>query len=755
MPARKTEPLLDIGRSLAADSSVRRHVVLLGGGHSHVAVLRSFAMRPEPRTRLTLISPYPHAVYSGMVPGTLVGLYPPEASRIDVSALAARSGATYLPDRATRIDAARRVVETETRGEIPYDLLSVDVGSRPLGIDGVRDLPAVVGAKPVEEATGRIARFLERARESGHGNAVVVGAGSGGVEVAFALCRELGRDRVGLVEAAPELLPGGSARMRRLVARLVAQYGIASYVGRRFETSEGGRVTLDDGTTLEAELVVWATGAEGLPFLRRSGLPVDERGFVRVDDQLRCVAAPEIFAVGDCARMESHPELPRAGVYAVRQGPILDENLRRSLRDRPLLRYRPQSDFLSLVSTGDGRAAMSYRGLASHGRLWWRLKDWIDRRFIESYEPPRAARLRRGPEVAATMPMDPCGGCAAKIDPDMLARTLRGLGAATPSVTIGLDAPDDAAVLPAPEGNLVFTVDAFPPFASDPRLAGEVAALNALSDVWAMGGTPTAVLALVGVDPDDGESREADLRQMMQGARLALDRVGVPLAGGHSIELASPLIGFAVVGSVSPDGTLTKGGARAGDHLYLTKPLGTGVVLAATRAGACPVAWTEEVVRVMREPNDAAARCCAAAQVHACTDVSGFGLVGHLAEMLRASGASAEVGLAGLPSLPGALELLEAEWRSSADESLRDALSRGVELVGVSPDAPGVALAFDPQTSGGLLAAVSPDDADGLERRFADAGVGATRIGTVCEGSPGAIRLLARAAAGGQVEARA
>lgn len=754
MPGPGTD-LSAASRREVTGSETRRHVVLAGGGHSHVHVLRSLAMRPEADTRFTVVTPARYAVYSGMVPGRLVGAYDAEQVGIDVAALAARAGARFLPDRVVRVDAQRRVIETAARGEIPYDLLSLDVGSRPRKVQPLLGHPGVVGVKPVEEAASRIERFLADVRKRREGRVVVVGAGSGGVEVAFALRHELPAAPAGgvaIVEAADTLLPAGSRRLRGLVADLTAQYGIETYTGRRFDRFEEGHVHLDDGSILEADLVLWATGAEGLPFLRESGLPVDGEGFVLVDDTLRCTSAPEVFAVGDCARMVSHPAMPRAGVFAVRQGPILEENLRRALRERPPIVYRPQKDFLSLLSTGDGRAVMSYYGRAGHGTFWWRLKDWIDRRFMEKYARPTAMALRRGPEVAETMPMEACGGCAAKVDPDMLIRTLRALSPADgPGVAIGLAAPDDAAVLAPPaEGRLVFTVDAFPPFLSDPLLVGEVAALNALSDVWAMGGRPTAALALVGVDPADGESREADLRQMMLGARGALDRLGVPLAGGHSIETASPIIGFAVVGGVAPEGTMTKAGARRRDILVLTKALGTGVVLAATRAGECPAAWTEATIESMRRANDVAARLFSAAGVRACTDVSGFGLAGHLGEMLAASRLAADVWAAELPALPGALELLEHDWRSSADEGLRAAREIRTTVVDLPPDDPRIPLLRDPQTSGGLVAAVSESVWPALRDTLAAAGVSAVAIGVVTDGPPGALRLVPRRVVAGR-----
>jgi selenide,water dikinase len=263
-----------------------------------------------------------------------------------------------------------------------------------------------------------------------------------------------------------------------------------------------------------------------------------------------------------------------------------------------------------------------------------------------------------------------------------------------------------------------------------------------------MGGTPTAALALVGVSARDGASREADLRQMMSGARAALDRLDVPLAGGHSIETDTPLIGFAVLGAVREDQTMTKGGASVGDRILLTKPLGTGVVLAATRAGECPPEWTEATITSMKEANDVAARCLNDAGIRCCTDVSGFGLAGHLAEMLRASDVGAELHADALPALPGALELLGHEWRSSADEALVESLREAVAPIDLPVDDPRLALLRDPQTSGGLVAAVPQRLWQDVRRRLAEAGLSGVPIGTVVAGAPGQIRVRS----GGLVE---
>jgi selenide,water dikinase len=726
------------GRARASRSRFR-HLILAGGGHAHVHVLRMLAARPFESARVTLVSPSALSVYSGMVPGTLVGAYGIEDGSIDVAALAARAGAAFLRDRVVAIDAAAREVRTELSGPLPFDLLSLDVGSRPAQVESVAGQPHVVPVKPVEEAVPRIRAFLDAARAGRMpAEAAVVGGGAGGIEVALGLrasLRDVTGARVVVFEHAPDLMPGGSPKARSLLMRVLRERDVEVRTGVEPRPVPGG-LALAGGEEVEAALVIWATGAKGLPLLRESGMPVEGRGFLRVDSHLRSVGAPEIFAAGDCAVLEEHPRLPRAGVFAVRQGSILERNLRAILAGGRLRAYVPQKRFLSLLSTGDRRAVALYGGWAAHGRGWWLLKDWIDRRFIARHAPPRATALR-APEAASSADageaatMAPCGGCAAKVDFQTLARMLGEIETTSaPGVAIGLAAPDDAAILAPPgDAHLVFTVDAFPAFLDDPFTVGEVAAVNAVSDVYAMGGTPVAALAIVTATQGESAAGRAELLAAMRGARAGLAREGTALVGGHSLLSETFSIGFAVLGKVAPEAVLTKAGLRVGDRLVLTKPLGTGVICAATRAGECPADWTDGVLASMRASNAAASGIFAAAGVRACTDVSGFGLAGHLAELLSASGCGAELSLSALPALAGARELLAAGWRSSAHAANERALREVAASDETSRDAPSLALACDPQTSGGLLAAASPNVLDRLLAELSEAGIPAAVIG--------------------------
>jgi selenide,water dikinase len=733
----------------------RRHLLLVGGGHAHLHVLLSLAADPLPGAAVTLISPESYATYSGMVPGALAGLYDLADAQVDLRALCARAGVRFVADQSMRIDAVSRLVECRTGATISYDVLSLDIGSVPAGSDDPAVRRHAVPVKPLAHAIDRIVAFGEDARRGGEPRrAVVVGGGAGGVEVAFAVARRLtgARDgRVVVVDRHRRPLPGYPARVSDRIERLFRARHIEYVGGVEVDRLEAGRVHLKDRNVLTAGLVLWATSAAGPPLLGASGLPLDGNGFLRVGDDLRCGAHADILAAGDCATIDAYPTLPKAGVYAVRQGPILAHNLRAALNgDVFVARYRPQRRFLSLVGTGDGRAVLSYYGLVLDGRWVWRLKEWIDRRWVDRHGSPARRTAARPPSMprragpAAGAAMRPCGGCAAKVGAEVLGRVLGRLPRTVDDrVVIGLDRPDDAAVTTHPAGqDVVTTVDFFPPFLDDPLLVGEVAAVNAASDVYAMGGEPRAATALISLPRGDEPEIENTLELVLRGGLRGLAGMQVALVGGHTVEGESLLVGFAFTGSVDRAHMMTKGGARPGDALVLSKPLGTGVILAAARMGMAPAAWVDAAAARMRTPNRDASRVLRAAGVRACTDVTGFGFGRHLVEMLTASDAAARIDLQCLPALAGAVALLGAGWRSSCHS--RNARATASHLQPASDGARrGAAyeLLFDPQTSGGLLAAVPPASLAAIERALRDSGVECHVVGEIVAGRSGNIDL--------------
>jgi selenide,water dikinase len=700
---------------------IRRDLVLAGGGHAHALVLRRFAMRPPEAVRLTLIDPVPAAAYTGMLPGYAAGHYARHEVMVDLVALAQAAGARLVLDRVTGIDRAARQVALADGPPVAYDVLSLDVGAG----TAMPELPGfaehALAAKPFGAFADRWEAFL--ADPAARPAVAVLGGGAGGAELAMACAYRLAprQGRVTLIERGPAIAATLPAAARRRLAAALAGRGVTVLTGAAPAAVDAAGVTLADGRRIAAGLVIGAAGVRPPAWLADSGLAL-HAGFVAVDRHLQS-SDPAVFAAGDCAHLAASPR-PKAGVYAVRAAPVLAANLAAALAGAPLRGFRPQRDHLKLIAEG-GRSALAEKaGLVLAAPWLWRLKDRIDRRFL--------ARLTPAPAPAGDDP-PLCGGCGAKVGAAALAEGLAGLPPGDRLAGPG----DDAALLETGGARQLLSTDLLRALTLDEAVMAEIAANHALGDIWAMGAEPQGALATV-VLPRAAPAIEARmLARLMAGARRALAAAGCPILGGHTASGAELMVGFAVTGLMPPGAAVrTKGGARPGDALLLTKPLGTGTVLAAAMAQRrAPGVVTGEAAAAalgsMRRPSATAAAILAPA-ARAMTDVTGFGLAGHLLEMLAAAGAGAEIALAALPLLPGA-EALAAAGAASSLAPANRAFAAG--RVQGAEGARG-ALLFDPQTCGGLLAAVPAGRAEALLAELAAAGVAAARIGRVREGPP-------------------
>jgi len=658
-------------------------------------------MKPQPGVRLTIVSREIDSPYSGMLPGYVAGLYPPEDLHFDLARLAAFANARLIHDEVTALDPDGRQIHLTGHPPLRFDVVSLNTGGIPLGVS-----EHVIPVKPISQFMPR----WEHARANiGPGNrVVVVGGGAGGVELAMAMRTSL-PPGTRIIVVCSELLPGlpGPASIR--VRASLERRGIELQERFRVISATSAALTAEDGRELAADHVFWVTGVTAPAFLRASGLEVDGQGFVVVDEHLRSVSHPHVFAAGDVAALRGQAR-PKSGVFAVREGPVLAANLRRTLVGRRLVPFRAQARFLVLIGTGDRRAVASRGRFSAEGRWVWWWKNSIDRRFMRRFNrlPEMATaefdlpgRLREG----APDPMR-CGGCGAKLGASPLLRVLSRLPPQNFShVALGIG--DDAALIRT-DGDVILTVDGFRSLVSDPYLFGRVTAHHSLNDVLAMGGRPVSALALATVPLMAEAMMEDDLFQMLSGAVDVLNAHGVPLVGGHSAEGAELTLALTVTGALDGVKPLTKSGLRPGDRLILTKPLGTGVTLAAHMRAELPSGSLLAVVRMLDESNAEALKLLRAHGVRALTDVSGFGFAGHLSEMLRASGVGVEVDVSAIPALPGALGLLARGLKSSLQRNNLQALD---DFRHTGVDGPRLDLLADPQTAGGLLAGLPADTA--------------------------------------------
>ncbi len=723
-------------------------IVLIGGGHSHVQVLKSFGMRPESGVQLTLIASEIEAPYSGMLPGLVAGHYTYDQCHIDLVRLSRFANARIIHAAACGIDRRTRQVLFAERPPLAYDLLSIDVGITPAvdGIQGARQHALIV--KPISTFAPRWQVLADSVlKPDGPRRIAVVGGGAAGFELVLAMRHSLRRrvEAAGMdasafqfsLISATEILPRHNRRARMLARRSLAECNVEVIEGRPVAAVAADDVTLNDGRKVAADAIVIATAAAAPAWLADTGLSLDKDGFLAIRPTLQVLDDDDVFAVGDCASMVKSPR-EKSGVFAVRQGPPLTDNLRRRARGERAREFVPQRQFLTLLSTGDKHAIAARGAWAVSGAWVWTWKDSIDQGFMRKFNELPEMAGSAGDEMR-------CAGCAAKVGPVTLERVLDRLGPAPSSAPVrDLAGRDDAAVLDQGGGRFrLETIDFFRAFWPEPYLFGEIAANHAMNDIYAMGGEPDHALAVAILPHASPRRTEDDLFQLMAGARATFSREGVSLVGGHTSEGDELAAGFFVSGTVAKERVLRKSGLQPGNVLILTRPLGTGILFAAWMRGkergtAITVAMAE-----MRRSNREVARILAAHGATAATDVTGFGLVGHLIEMLDASGAAASIDFERVPAYPTALQLGQSGIASTL---LPENLGRVGRIDAIeSVDAAQLAVLFDPQTSGGLLAGIPADKVDACVAALRSGPAPAAAvIGAVLlpgEAKPGRIKL--------------
>ena len=702
---------------------IQKDLVFIGGGHAHALALRMLAMRPISGLRITLVSPASHTPYSGMLPGLVAGHYSFEQTHIDLARVCQWAGVRFICAEVDAIDPVGQMVSLQGRPSIAYDVLSVDVGSQPEldSVPGARRYSVPV--KPVAHLWQRWSDLREKLQSSpadtGY-RVAMVGGGAGSVELIAAMVEQLsGGDNsparsisFELVCGAGEILQGYNSRARRSALAALEAYGIDVHLNSRVERVESGTLFIENGEQHGFDELFWCTGATAAPWIASSGLSTDKRGFLATSNSLQSLGHENIFGTGDCATQVDHPR-PKAGVYAVRQGPVLAENLRNYLLGKTLKGHIPQQRFLSLLSLGAKRATADRGVLSATGAWVWRWKDKIDREFMSRFEqlPVMTEALVTDslPELEEGAQQEPCGGCGAKVGADSLSFVLRELAVEYPQ-HCPAGGSEDAVLIPdSATAAVVQSIDTLRQIVADPWLMGRIAANHALSDLYASGARPVSALASIALPFSAPNILQRELKQLLAGALHEFAAVDCKLLGGHTMQGPELSVGFVVNGcATSPQrGFLTKRGLRVGDQLVMTKPIGTGTLFAGHMQLHGDGRHIQLAIDTMLQSNAAAAALAIDHQASACTDITGFGLLGHLQEMLEA-GQGVELSLSQIPVLPGACESVNTGIFSTMHEANQRAVGATVK-VEVASGRGCFELLFDPQTSGGLLMGVSPD----------------------------------------------
>ena len=742
----------------AESSPVVKHLVLVGGGHSHLAVLKRLGMQPVPGLAVTLISREINTPYSGALPGFITGHYSRDQIHIDLRPLAQFAGARIIQAEITHLDLAKKTIQCAGRPDIEFDLISLNIGSKPDAnrIPGAAE--NAIGVKPIDIFLQRWQQIYDQAVAtlSEHGDntftLVIVGGGPASVELAFAAqyrilkslklkLREPNQLHIKIVSADTELLSGHNSKVRRYVRSELAVRHIEVLLEHRVIEFTPGKIVCEDDVSIAADAIVFATGASIPDWPIECGLAQSADGFIEVNEFLQSTSHEFVFAAGDAATLKNQPR-PKSGVYAVRQGKPLTENLLRYATGKKLQKYLPQQHALALINLANKSAIASRNQWFFKGRWVWSLKNWIDGGFMRKYsqlpERKQALNIASGlldktAEQQLRNHALRCAGCGAKVSGNLLDEVLQDLPLVTqPDIMLPESRVEDASRIRLNDGRVLLqSIDQISTFISDPYLFARIATTHCLSDIYAMGCEAHSALAIVGLPFASKRFQKSQLRDLMQGCATALKENDCSLIGGHSAEMADLTFGLCVNGFASGDQMLTKHGMQTGDIVILTKPLGTGTLFAADMRYRAKHEWIANAIEHMLQSNRAAAQCLVQNQATACTDVTGFGLAGHLLEMLEAAQVELELDLEQLPILDGALECLQQGIVSSLhqDNSLKTASIYNSEAF---RDDHRFDLLFDPQTSGGLVASIPFAQAENCLQQLHAAGyTDARQIGRV------------------------
>lgn len=731
---------------MKANSPIVKHLVLIGGGHSHLAVLKHLGMNPVPGLAITLISRDINTPYSGSLPGYITGVYEYDDIHIDLRPLAQFAGARIIQEEVHSINLDKKEIILRERPAISFDLLSLNIGSKPdaIKISGATD--HALGVKPIDQFLIQWEEILNLAVHSIEQDKAfsiaIVGGGPASVELAFASQFRIHKElklkvtdesllNIKIISADQDLLSFHNSKVRNFTKTELEKRGVQLILDTVVSAFKKNQIVCENGSTYEADRIVYATGASIPSWPGECGLALSADGFIEVNSSLQSTSHEFVFAAGDAATIKGEPR-PKSGVYAVRQGPPLAKNLVRFASGKPLTRYKPQQHALALMSMGSKTAIASRNNFFFQGRSIWSIKHNIDTNFIRKYSelPEMNTELQvaegladKATEQELRAHAMRCAGCGAKVASDVLHEVLQQLPAnnhadiLTANTTV-----EDASMIRLDDGRILAqSIDQLRAFVNDPWLFGRIATNHCLSDIYAMGCDPHSALAVVGLPFATKDYGRAQLKELMLSCSATLAEHDCALIGGHSAEAEELHLGLCVNGFIDEEKLLTKDGMQEGDILILSKPLGTGTLLAADMRYKASHHWMQNAFEHMLQSNKAASHCFIANGATACTDITGFGLAGHLMEMLSAKNIEIELSLSDIPALDGALQCLDNNILSSLHKDNKLVAADIFNHEAFAND-PLLELLFDPQTAGGLVASVPEAKAETCISQLREAG---------------------------------
>lgn len=736
-----------------------KNLVLIGGGQSHAPVLKKLGMYPH-ELRITLISNNSVVPYSGMLPGYIAGHYSVEECMIDLRHLCNFSDATFVQANVNGIDLEKKHVLLENRPPIPYDILSINVGIIPDmdTISGREHITPIKPALPFFEKLVSILKKIENGEYKNNFRVGILGAGAGGIETAFTLQKRvmsiIPNLEIHIFQRGREILNGHNERTKEKVLKILNEKKIILHLNEEFnKISSHGKsfeCKTNKGNIYNLDFIVGAMSPKPMDWILDTPFIKDEKGFILVNDFLESVSHPSVFAVGDISSMKNNKR-PKAGVFAVRQSGPLFENIIRMSKGKRLKKYNPQKNYLTLLNIGDGRA-IAARGKYTLGASeWlWHWKDNIDRDFMKKFQdlPYKMPDMSKEKSVDDII----CRGCDSKAGADIISDALDRLEKIKApenkrkddriAKTIkGLKNRDDSSVVEiTKKANLIQSVDFFQPIVSDLYISGQIAANHCLNDLYSKGVTGSYAHAIINVKENVDNSAE-DLFQILAGSDSVFKKEGVELLGGHTGQALKFEVGFMCSGISDNKTFYSKNTAKFGDAIIMTKPIGVGFIFAAEMRNKANPFSIDEAIQYMLQSNLALIDVLKKFRISACTDITGFGLAGHLLEIIKSSKLRARINLNKIPIISRIEKLLNdfPEIQSSLFPSNWKSFSPYISKI---DEHIAYRLIYDPQTSGGFLFTLPDEYAKDCLNEIIKLGYNASIIGNTMKQNSSTEKLI-------------
>ena len=687
-----------------------KQLVLIGGGHANVQVLKKLCMNEYRGLNLILISEGYEAIYSGMTPGYIKKFYSLDDISIDLQRLCFNAGATFIKDKVINLDCENRKVNLKNNPSVSFDVLSINSGSISNNrITSLNNDSKIISVKPISSLIANLSHIDNLVENSSRKKVSIVGGGVAAFELSFALYKRY-NGNISLNIISSPLLAEKNLNISTInrLKKIAKNLGI-NLISNQVITISNSEIALDNEDKILSDCVLLSTGASLPDWLEKSDLEKTEN-FIAINHQLQSLKHKNIFVTGDAATIKNYKR-SKSGVMAVRQGEVLKENLFLFLLKKPLKKFKPQNNWLYLIGTHKNSAVLNYFNFSFSGNWCWQLKKIIDlnfmRKFSFSEQNGMNKKIYNLNNFNDYTPKMYCQGCGSKVSKNTLINFL--------SNQNNNKELSDSTEIKFEQSAVLQTIDHIKLFKSiNPYDFGIISYLHSQNDILSAGGSVHSLSVSIGVPFSENLVESFYLEYFMRGIQIEASKDDAYLAAGHSYQTEEPAVTITMNGSIKQKSK--KYLANEGNLIYLSKPLGTGYLLAAyfQNSQLLSISDFEKLLKYLKTSNDSAAKSGFSYGSQLMTDISGFGLASHLGDICQSSNLSAKIDLNKDILINDKLEILN-NFESSGYKN--NHLS-SFDSIDINENHPLIKIIFDPQTNGPLLMAIDKNKKNEFEKEF-------------------------------------